>query len=175
MLDVFVAMSAPGFIRGSRDAYNACFASMFSKIASITRSVSGTREPSTSGTRRAVASAIFSGVLSFFANMSFARSSAGCTYFISRSCSETSKPCTAHQAAMSPPITPAPTTCTLRMPLSALPPRLLSASCRKNTRTRLRAVGVPASLAVARGSARSIRPTLPPKRRHSSIIANGAG
>ena len=47
---------------------------------------------------------------------------------------------------MSPPITPAPTTCTRSIPCGVFPPRPLSRSCRKNTRVRLRAVGVPASL-----------------------------
>jgi hypothetical protein len=41
---------------------------------------------------------------------------------------------------MSPPITPAPTTCTWRTGAAPLPPSALSRSCRKNTRTRLREV-----------------------------------
>ena len=57
------------------------------------------------------------------------------------------EPCAAHQAAMSPPMMPAPTTCTLRRLRTAggsavlAQPSALSRSCSWNTRTRLRAVG----------------------------------
>ena len=46
--------------------------------------------------------------------------SAGSMYSAARSCSVTVKPRSAHQAAMSPPMTPAPTTCTWRDLGSAL-------------------------------------------------------
>ena len=53
------------------------------------------------------------------------------------SASVTVKPCQAHQAAMSPPIAPAPITCT-RVPVHSPSASALSFSRRKNTRTRLR-------------------------------------
>ena len=93
-----------------------------------------------------------SAVFSFFVNSARARSSAGCTNFISRSCKVTSKPRNAHHAAISPPITPAPTTCTCWIACSAPLPSALRRSCRKNTRIRLRAVDVCASFATARAS-----------------------
>ena len=42
MLEVLVARRASGFMRGSRRAYSSCFASRFSKMASITTSARGT-------------------------------------------------------------------------------------------------------------------------------------
>ena len=42
MLEVLVASRAAGFMRGSRRAYSSCFASRFSKMASMTTSASGT-------------------------------------------------------------------------------------------------------------------------------------
>ncbi len=77
--------------------------------------------PSTSALSLAATGAMRSGVLSRFANRSCARSSAGWMNFISRSCRVTSKPRNAHHAAMSPPMTPAPTTCTCAMPASPPP------------------------------------------------------
>ena len=53
MLEVLVASSAPGFIRGSSRAYSSCLAARFSKIASITRSADATPSPGTSARRRA--------------------------------------------------------------------------------------------------------------------------
>ena len=52
------------------------------------------------------------GILEALFEASRARSSAGSMNLSSRSCSVTLRPRCAHQAAMSPPMTPAPTTCT---------------------------------------------------------------
>ena len=67
-------------------------------------------------------------------------SSAGLMRSMSRSCSVTAMPRSAHQAAMSPPMTPAPITWTRRNTGFSLPrrPCFLSPSERKNTRRRLR-------------------------------------
>src|SRR6516162_663450 len=48
MLEVLVARSAPGFMRGSSRAYSSCLAARFSKMASITRSAAATPSPATS-------------------------------------------------------------------------------------------------------------------------------
>ncbi len=67
---------------------------------------------------------------------------------------------------MSPPMTPAPITCTARNPRGSCPPAPLSRSCSRNTRIRLRAVSLRnsaandcASAAKARSTARAVAAT----------------
>ena len=82
-----------------------------------------------------------------------------------RSCRLTLNPRSAHQAAMSPPMMPAPTTCTLRIAAASaagLPPRDFRRSCSWNTRTRLREVLLPNSCAIDCASASyAARPRAP--------------
>ena len=70
-----------------------------------------------------------------------------------RSCSVTVMPRKADHAAISPPMTPAPMTCTCRKSTGDLPPKPFSRSCSMNTRTRLRDVGVHMSSLIDRASA----------------------
>ena len=72
---------------------------------------------------------------------------AGVMRSMSRSCNVTPRPRSAHQAAISPPMTPAPMTCTRAKLGFSLPrsPCFLSDSDRKNTRRRLREVSDPSS------------------------------
>ena len=64
----------------------------------------------TSARRRCSVSARLASSRTRFSNSFCARAIAGSMYFCSRSCSVTVWPRSAHQAAMSPPMTPAPTT-----------------------------------------------------------------
>ena len=91
------------------------------------------------------------------------------------SCSVTVMPRSAHTAAMSPPITPAPTTCTWRGAKSLSLPKALRRSCRWKTRTRLRAVGEVKMLSSEDGSLAGTSSALPPYFSQMSTIANGAG
>ena len=153
MLEVLVARIAPGFILGSSLAYSSRLASAFSKMASITTSARATPSPARSICRRAAAACAAFASGSLLPKKSRARSSAGRTYSSARSCSVTLMPRETHQAAISPPITPAPTTCTCLNSVVGLPPRDLRRSCSMKTRTRLRAVGVSISAAIERASA----------------------
>ncbi len=84
------------------------------------------------------------------------------------------KPCQAHQAAMSPPMAPAPMTWTCR-PVHSPSAKPLSFSRRKNTRTRLREVSVTSRRANEAISAFAMSCGLPPWFSHRSISACGAG
>ncbi len=109
-LEVFVASSALPFMRGSSRAYRLRFASRFSKIASMTTSARSTPSPATSALRRSLAAWFFAGSRNRLSNSSCERRNAGLICSRERSCSVTVKPRSAAQAAISPPITPAPTT-----------------------------------------------------------------
>ena len=172
MLDVFVASTASGRICRSRSVNNACLASSRSTIASMTRSASAT--PAAFGTSRALASSAAPGALRRRRNNALARSSAGSTRSSDRSWIVTSNPRSAHQAAMSPPITPAPATwtCRISLDLGARPRRR---SRRKNTRTRFWDVGVLSSRPMDRASASYAAGPRAPWRTHRSTSANGAG
>ena len=134
MAEVLVANTASAFMRGSMPANNSRFASASSKIASIMTSALLTPLPSTSAINLLTAPATRFLSRSFFLNNDFARFRAGSMNFISRSCRVTSRPRSTHQAAMSPPITPAPMTCTRRTFISACFPNPFNRSIRKNTR-----------------------------------------
>ena len=112
-LEVFEARIASGLAAASSLAKSARLASRSSNIASITtsacahaalRSTSGTSRSSASRTRRLSRRPR--------SNSFAARFSAGAMRSGEVSCSVTRIPRIAHSAAMSPPITPAPTTCT---------------------------------------------------------------
>ncbi|MCY1538702.1 hypothetical protein D9M68_742550 [compost metagenome] len=171
-LEVLVASRASAFMRGSRDRYSARLASGCSLIASITTSASGTPLAAGSGIRWSKAARARRGSFRRRENSSAARFRAGAMRAMSWSCNVTVMPLSAHQAAMSPPITPAPTTCTRRA--AAMPaclPLAFRRSCRRNTRSRLRAV--PDEVM------RSIRPgacsALPPCFSQISTMAGAAG
>ena len=170
-LEVLVASRAPGFMRGSSCAYSSCLASRFSKMASMTTSAPGTPSPATSALSRARAAAFFAGSRTRLSNSSCARFRAGCTYSRARSCSVTVNPRSADQAAMSPPMTPAPTTCTCLMSAALLPPALFRRSCNRNTRTRLREVSVVNRCAIERASASNACGPCAPNRAHRSMMA----
>jgi hypothetical protein len=121
---------------------------MFSKIASITTSASAAPSPPTSARRRPTASAAALGSFRRFSRNSLARSSAGWISSALRSCRVTFMPRNADHAAMSPPITPAPITCTWRNSMAGLPPSPFNRFCSRNTRTRLREVAEHMSVAM---------------------------
>ncbi len=108
MLDVLVASSAVGFMRGSRRAYNSCLASSCSKIA-LNDDI-GFGHPRHLRHPRAAArrprAALAGSRKPFRRNSSFARCNAGSINLRLWSCKVTVKPRNADQAAMSPPITP---------------------------------------------------------------------
>ena len=74
----------------------------------------------------------------------------------------------AQTAAMSPPMTPAPTTCTCCALNVAALPRDFSRSCRKKTRMRLRAVSPSISGTMDAGSVSGMRKGLPSYFDHAS-------
>ena len=110
MLDVFVAINAWSCNRGSKSPNSERLASAFSMMASMTRSAEPISAALKSTRRRFAAASASPGARSRLRNSSCARASAGSTYCCARSCNVTSSPFSAHQAAMSPPIVPAPTT-----------------------------------------------------------------
>ena len=112
MLDVLVARIASGFAFFSSAANSARLASTFSKIASMITSARATPSPATSGISRSRASRARRGSFRRSANSLPARFIAGARRSAFWSCSVTVSPRSAHHAAMSPPIVPAPTTCT---------------------------------------------------------------
>ena len=143
MLDVLVARIAPGFAFASSAANSARLASRFSKIASMMTSARATPSPATSGIRRSVGVADAARILAAARAKSFAaRAIAGASRSAFWSCSVTVRPRSAHHAAMSPPIVPAPTTCTCAALKSPSLPSDFKRSCSPNTRIRLAAVGV---------------------------------
>ncbi|KAG0737022.1 hypothetical protein G6F24_018115 [Rhizopus arrhizus] len=88
------------------------------------------------------------------------------------SCNVTVKPLNAHQAAMSPPMTPAPTTWTWRAGVTPVClPLAFRRSCRRNTRSRLRAVSDAMMPSISSGASRA----LPPCFSHSVTMAGAAG
>ena len=127
--DVLVARIASGRAFFSTAANTARLASTFSKIASMTTSARATPSPAISGIRRSVASRTRRGSLRRSPKSLDARANAGARRAASWSCSVTVSPRSAHHAAMSPPIVPAPTTCTWRVLASLSLPSALSRSC----------------------------------------------
>ncbi len=174
MLEVLVAISAVGGKRGSSSPNRARFASAFSTMASITRSAEPISAAARSTRRRAAAASASPGARKRLRNSSPARANAGSTYCCARSCSVTRSPLSAHHAAMSPPIVPAPTTWTWLTRLS-FGARLRNRSRSSNTCTRLRQVRVTSSLPIDSASARNACSPRAPYRSHRSTIAYGAG
>jgi len=109
-LDVFEARSASGFAAASSFANRSRLACRFSKIASMTTSARRAPSPGTSGVNKSSASRILDFSRSRRLKSSAARFIAGARRSGDWSCSVTVRPRIAHQAAMSPPMTPAPTT-----------------------------------------------------------------
>ena len=172
--DVLVAMMAPGLSLSSRPLKMACLTSSFSTTASITTSARATPLPLGSASSRSMAASTSRFFFSRFLNSALPRSSAGWIRAMSRSCSVTLMPRSAHQAAISPPITPAPITCT-RANLTPLVPCFLRLSEAKNTRRRLVAVGLPISGTKAAISPWLIACQVSPCFSNRSIRACGAG
>ena len=175
MLDVFVARIADGFAFRSSAANSVRLASAFSKIASMITSARATPSPATSGIRRSTASRTRRGSRSRSAKSLAARCIAGASRCAFWSCSVTLRPRNAHHAAMSPPIVPAPTTCTCAALNSPSLPRPFSRSCRWNTRIRFAVVGVLSSAGIDAGSDGGAASASPSCFTHRSRIAYGAG
>ena len=175
MLDVLVASSAVGFACFSTAANSERLASTFSKIASTITSARATPSPATSGISRSKASRRRRGSLSRCEKSLPARCIAGARRSAFWSCSVTVRPRSAHHAAMSPPIVPAPTTCTCAALVPPSLPKPLRRSCRRNTRIRFSAVGVRSNEATDAGSAGGTASALPSYFANSSRIAYGAG
>ena len=116
--EVFVAKIAPALLTVSRFWKTACLTSSFSATASIIRSASAASLPSKSARRRASAAATLSSLFRRRSNNFFARAIAPSMAASFISANVTSRPAIAPTAAMSPPITPAPTTCSRLMPLT---------------------------------------------------------
>ena len=95
-----------------------------------------------SAIRRATAASIASLLRSWRLNRPLARASAFLICASSRSCRLACMPQTTHQAAMSPPMVPAPMTCTLRGLKPSLGASSFSISDSLNTRRRLREVSL---------------------------------
>ncbi|MNI43958.1 hypothetical protein D3C73_983060 [compost metagenome] len=171
-LDVLVASSASAFMRGSSDAYSARLASACSLMASMMMSARGTPPPAGSGIRRSRAARARRVSFKRRAYSAAARLMAGAMRAMSWSCRVTVMPLSAHHAAMSPPIVPAPTTCTWRA--GAIPgclPLAFSRSCKRNTRSRLRAVSDEMMPSISSGACKA----LPPCFSHSVTMAGAAG
>ena len=168
---MLVARIAPGFARFSTAANSDRFASTFSKIASMTTSAFATPSPATSGIRRSAASRARRGSLSRSPKSFAARAIAGASRSALWSCSVTVSPRSAHHAAMSPPIVPAPTTWTRENDASPSLPSDFRRSCSWNTRIRLRVGGERTSETMLAGSERAGASALPSWRFHSSRIA----
>ena len=161
MLDVLVARIASGFALASSAANRLRLASRFSKIASMMTSARATPSPATSGISRSVASRTRRGSFSRCAKSFAARPIAGARRSAFWSCSVTVSPRSAHQAAMSPPMVPAPTTCTCAALNSPSLPSDFRRSCSRNTRMRLAAVGVFSSDGTDEGSEAAAASALP--------------
>ncbi len=173
--DVFVARIASGFARASTSANSARFAATSSKIASTITSACAMPSPGTSGISRSSASRVRRGSFRRSVKSFAARFIAGPSRCTSWSCSVTIIPRNAHQAAMSPPIVPPPTTCTRVTPDASTLPSDFSRSCRWNTRIRFAVVGVASSAVIDAGSPGGGASGSPSKRSKSSRIAYGAG
>ena len=171
MLEVLVARTAVGFIRGSRSRYRSVLAAAFSKMASMTTSARATPPPVRSGVRRSRAACSSRGVFSFFRNSFAARATTLASRTGSTSWTVTSMPWRAHQAAISPPMAPPPTTWTNRAGASPGCARAFRRSWSRNTRTRLRAVVPVMRLATDWASALYMASGMPPNRSHSSMRA----
>ena len=121
-----------GFSCGSRRAYSSRLASRFSKIASMTTSACATPRPSTSALQPRHRLLALRGIgIALLEELARAFHAPASTYSSARSCSVTVRPRAAHHAAMSPPITPAPTTCTCFAAGSPSPCRRLQALLQK--------------------------------------------
>ena len=116
--EVFVAKIALALLTASRFLKTACLTSSFSATASMIRSASVAPLPSRSVRSRANAKATFSSLFRRRSNNFLARAIAPTIAASFISVNVTSSPAIAPMAAISPPITPAPTTCIRLMPLS---------------------------------------------------------
>ncbi len=130
------------------------------------------RRPESNGP---TASRMRRGSLSRCAKSFAARPIAGARRSAFWSCSVTESPRSAHQAAMSPPIVPAPTTCTCAAWKSPSLPIDFNRSCSRNTRIRFAAVGVLSSDGTDSGSEGAAASALPSCLTQRSRIAYGAG
>ena len=140
-LEVLVARIASGLAIDSSLANSERFASRFSKMASISTSAWRAPLPLTSGISRSSASRSRRGSRSRRLKSSAARFTAGARRSGAVSCSVTRRPRIAQIAAMSPPITPAPTTCTWRGANGTPLATDFRRSCRKKMRIRFAVVG----------------------------------
>jgi len=140
-LEVLLASTASGLAIASSLANSSRLAFRSSKIASMITSAFAAPAPATSGISRSIASRTRAGSRSRRLNSFAARSTAGARRSGEVSCSVTVMPRIAQIAAMSPPITPAPITCTCRALKSTPLARPFIFSCRKKMRIRLRVVG----------------------------------
>ncbi|CAI8283401.1 MAG: Uncharacterised protein [Rhodospirillaceae bacterium] len=131
--EVFVASIAPGLAAFSTSLKTACLTSSLSATASMMISAFPICAPATSAIRREFASAIALSVFRRRSNRLAARKTAFSTALASLSDRLTENPFNAATAAISPPIVPAPITCTWLIWLS---PRAVfrTASLIKKTR-----------------------------------------
>ncbi len=175
MEDVLVASTASGRARFSSAAKSVRFASRFSKIASMITSARRTPSPATSGISRSRASRMRRGSLSRSLKSFAARAIAGARRAASWSCSVTVMPRNAHHDAMSPPMVPAPITCTCATREAPSFPSDFRRSCNRNTRMRFVAVELRSSAGTEAGSAEGTASGLPSYFAHISRMAYGAG
>ena len=113
MLEVLVARIARRLEPGFELRIQRRLASTFSKMASMTTSASATPSPVTSMRRRANRRRAAAGLLQPLLEKGLRRGRAPAESILGvRSCSVTVMPRKAAQAAISPPMTPAPMTCT---------------------------------------------------------------